>query len=139
MYACEPVCWRSPRGRVVPSAQREEGQPLIVVRGIAATQYGYRGPFMDQRLSRAGTAEQHESFDLGVAVISNKRGPEVYELILAARAVVMPSGGLLCHAAIIARELGRPCIVGAALPPPAELAETSIIDFHPDLNLVVFE
>ncbi|MBS3060228.1 MAG: hypothetical protein J4432_01820 [DPANN group archaeon] len=33
-------------------------------------------------------------------------------LLYKARAVVTETGGMLCHAAIVARELGKPCVVG---------------------------
>ncbi len=40
--------------------------------------------------------------------------PAYTPLIFKARAVVTDYGGIACHAAIIARELGIPCIVGTS-------------------------
>ena len=38
--------------------------------------------------------------------------PEWFPLILKARAIVSAEGGMLSHTAIIAREIGLPCVVG---------------------------
>ncbi|MDR7528655.1 MAG: PEP/pyruvate-binding domain-containing protein [Armatimonadota bacterium] len=38
--------------------------------------------------------------------------PDLYAGYLAADAIVARTGGLTCHAAVAARELGRPCVVG---------------------------
>ena len=38
--------------------------------------------------------------------------PEFIPLIRKAAAIVTDAGGILCHAAIVAREMKKPCIVG---------------------------
>ena len=35
--------------------------------------------------------------------------------VLGASAIITDEGGLTCHAAIISRELGKPCIVGTKI------------------------
>ncbi len=50
-----------------------------------------------------------ESGDILVSVATN---PELVPAIKKAAAIVTDIGGITCHAAIISRELGIPCVVG---------------------------
>ncbi|MBA7635707.1 Phosphoenolpyruvate synthase [subsurface metagenome] len=45
-------------------------------------------------------------------LITDETDSTILPLILKAKAIVTDTGGLLCHAAIISRELKIPCIVG---------------------------
>ena len=47
-------------------------------------------------------------------LITYETNPAHLDLILSAKAVVTEFGGLLSHAAIVCRELGKPCVVGAS-------------------------
>lgn len=53
-----------------------------------------------------------QAFDEGDILVTGMTRPEFLPLIEKAAAIVTESGGILCHAAIIARELKKPCIVG---------------------------
>ena len=48
----------------------------------------------------------------GDVVVSAMTTPEMVEAIEKSAAIVTDEGGALCHAAIISRELGIPCVVG---------------------------
>ena len=57
-------------------------------------------------------AEQaHAMRDNDILVTSMTR-PEFLPLMKKAAAIVTDEGGISCHAAIVARELGKPCIIG---------------------------
>ncbi len=45
-------------------------------------------------------------------LVCKMTSPDYIPLIVQARAIITDQGGILCHAAIVARELKKPCIVG---------------------------
>ena len=49
----------------------------------------------------------------GNVLISLETNPQLIPAMLKASAIVTEIGGILSHAAIVARELGIPCVVGA--------------------------
>lgn len=53
-----------------------------------------------------------DDFEDGEILITEITPPEWISLMRRAKAVVTDSGGLTCHASIVCRELGIPCIVG---------------------------
>lgn len=52
------------------------------------------------------------SFEAGEILVCQMTTPDFVPLMKRAAAIVTDYGGLLSHAAIVARELGKPCIVG---------------------------
>lgn len=52
------------------------------------------------------------NFKKGDVLVTGMTRPEYLHLILKASAIVTDAGGILCHAAISARELKKPCIIG---------------------------
>ncbi|WP_392533636.1 phosphoenolpyruvate synthase [Nostoc sp. C117] len=53
-----------------------------------------------------------EQFQLGEVLVTNRTDPDWEPIVKKASAIVTNSGGRTCHAAIIAREMGIPAIVG---------------------------
>ena len=51
----------------------------------------------------------------GDILISCATSPELMSAISKASAIVTDMGGVTCHAAIVARELGIPCIIGTGI------------------------
>jgi len=51
-------------------------------------------------------------FNEGDILVTGMTRPEYTPLVKKASAIVTDAGGVLCHAAIIARELKKPCVVG---------------------------
>jgi len=51
-------------------------------------------------------------FESGDILVTSMTRPEFIPLMKMAKAVVTDEGGITCHAAIISRELGLPCIIG---------------------------
>lgn len=52
------------------------------------------------------------AFPDGAVLVSEMTTPDLVPLMQKAVAIVTDNGGILSHAAIVARELGKPCIVG---------------------------
>lgn len=53
-----------------------------------------------------------KQFNQGDILISPMTRPDFLPLMNKASAIITDAGGLLCHAAIVAREIGKPCIIG---------------------------
>lgn len=51
--------------------------------------------------------------DYGDIMVANTTYPALVPAMKKAAAIVTETGGITCHAAIVARELRKPCIVGA--------------------------
>ena len=51
-------------------------------------------------------------FKSGQILVSNFTTPEYVPAIRRAAAIVTDDGGITCHAAVVAREFGKPCVVG---------------------------
>jgi len=58
------------------------------------------------------SAEQIQQFKAGMVLVTEMTDPDWVPIMKIASAIVTDSGGRTCHAAIISRELGIPCIVG---------------------------
>lgn len=58
-------------------------------------------------------SDQFSIFEKGDILITNQTTPDFVPLMKKAAAVVAEQGGITSHAAIVSRELGVPCIVGA--------------------------
>jgi pyruvate,water dikinase len=58
------------------------------------------------------SAEQIKQFKPGAVLVTEMTDPDWVPIMKVASAIVTDQGGRTCHAAIISRELGIPCIVG---------------------------
>jgi pyruvate,water dikinase len=56
-----------------------------------------------------------KSFHKGQILVAGMTRPDYVSYMEKAAAFVTDGGGILCHAAIIAREMGKPCIVGTQI------------------------
>lgn len=59
--------------------------------------------------------DEIKKFKKGDILVASMTTPEYIPLIKKASAIVTDEGGLLCHAAIVARELKKPCIIGTKI------------------------
>ncbi|SFQ03253.1 pyruvate, water dikinase [Amycolatopsis arida] len=66
----------------------------------------------------------------GTVLLTERTDPDWVPLMAEAAALVTAAGGMLCHAAIVARELGVPCVTGVGAAALARLAagETVSVD-----------
>lgn len=88
-----------------PAAAAQPGKALV--RGLAAAPGTASGPV--RVLSSPAQVAELQDGDVLVAAMTN---PDWLPALSRAAAVVTDSGGITCHAAIVARELGVPCVVG---------------------------
>ncbi|HWG90602.1 MAG TPA: PEP-utilizing enzyme, partial [Candidatus Thermoplasmatota archaeon] len=58
------------------------------------------------------TVEASERFRRGEVLVSDMTSPELLAACAKAAAIVTDRGGVLCHAAIVSREFGIPCVLG---------------------------
>jgi phosphoenolpyruvate synthase/pyruvate phosphate dikinase len=74
-------------------------------------QIGHRG-FARGRVRIIKSAENFNSFKRGEILVSGMTRPEYVPLMHKAKAIITDEGGITCHAAIVSRELNKPCIIG---------------------------
>jgi pyruvate,water dikinase len=86
----------------------DSGQHDVLVRGHSAAPGSASGPV--RVLLRPEDGNRLADGEVLVAPMTN---PDWLPTIRRAAALVTESGGMTCHAAIVARELGVPCVVGA--------------------------
>lgn len=55
---------------------------------------------------------QFDTFNEGEILVTGMTRPEFLPLMKKAAGIVTNEGGITCHAAIVSRELGKPCIIG---------------------------
>ena len=80
----------------------------VLARGLSAAPGVADGPV---RILR-NPAEGHDLID-GEVLVAPMTNPDWLPTLRRASAIVTDNGGMTCHAAIVARELGVPCVVGA--------------------------
>jgi pyruvate,water dikinase len=86
---------------------RIERPGRVLVQGRAVgTQIG-AGP-----VARLDTAAQLREFQPGSVLVTGMTDPDWEPILKNAAAIVTDRGGRTCHAAIVSRELGIPCVVG---------------------------
>ena len=89
------------------SAPSSTGEDAPLVRGFGAspgTAFGVA------RLLRG--AEEMERLKAGEVLVTTMTTPDMVPAMSRAAAIVTDEGGMTCHAAIVSRELGVPCVVG---------------------------
>jgi pyruvate,water dikinase len=81
----------------------------VVIKGIAAGKRGYGSGIAKVVTSPEGAAKKIKKGDILVTDMTN---PDYVPFMKLAGAIVTNKGGVTCHAAIVSREMGIPCIVG---------------------------
>lgn len=94
------------KGEEKPVAEKEELKMLV--RGLPASPGLASGEV--RKINDISEIEKVQKGDILVTVMTN---PDMVPAMRRASAVVTDEGGRTCHAAIVSRELGIPCIVGA--------------------------
>ena len=90
-----------------PSAPAAGAEGDILVSGLGAAPGAASGSVrVIRELSDAGGLED------GEILVTHMTAPDWVPLMRRAAAIVTDSGGMTCHAAIVSRELGIPCVVG---------------------------
>jgi pyruvate,water dikinase len=85
----------------------EEIQKITALKGTVASKGKARGT-----VSLCLTLDDIESFKEGDILVTSMTRPEFMPAMKKAAAFVTDEGGITCHAAIVSRELKKPCIIG---------------------------
>lgn len=109
---------------VLPGPMREMARGLLTLRDLGITPPGDRPPLQGDGIGdrpvtgracvAVDPAEALARFEPGDIVVTGGTAPAWNTVLALAGGVVTEEGGPLSHAAVIARELGLPAIVGAA-------------------------
>ncbi|MBM3204524.1 hypothetical protein FJZ48_00900 [Candidatus Uhrbacteria bacterium] len=75
----------------------------------------YRGEPIQARVQIVLTKDDIRNFETGRILVTTMTTPEFVSIMNKASAIVTNEGGVLCHAAIVARELKKPCIIGTKI------------------------
>jgi len=81
----------------------------VVVKGIAA---GKRGFGVGVAKVVSNPEEAAKAMQKGDILVTDMTNPDYVPFMKLAGAIVTDKGGVTCHAAIVSRELGIPCVVG---------------------------
>ena len=84
-------------------------QGEVLVRGLGAAPGAASG-----RVRVVRELSQADGLDNNDILVTHMTAPDWVPLMRKAAAIVTDSGGMTCHAAIVSRELGIPCVVGTA-------------------------
>jgi pyruvate,water dikinase len=79
----------------------------VLVRGLGAAPGSASG-----RVRMVGSLDDAGRLQEGEVLVTHMTAPDWVPLMRRASAIVTDSGGMTCHAAIVSRELGIPCVVG---------------------------
>lgn len=93
---------------VVGAMEAVKGAPSLTGMGIGADSYTGTARVVHDAVEALATMEP------GDIVVAPYTAPTYNAVLSMAGAIVTEQGGLLCHAAVIARELGIPAVIGAA-------------------------
>ena len=92
---------------IVPGPATDGGAAAPLLRGLGAAPGSASGPVrVIKALADAGRLSD------GDVLVTHMTSPDWVPLMRRAAAIVTDSGGMTCHAAIVSRELGVPCVVG---------------------------
>jgi pyruvate, water dikinase len=84
------------------------------------------------------TPEDLEAFNVGDILLAKMTSPDWGQLFQKAAAVATEQGGMLCHAAIVAREEGIPGVVGLG-PDLGRITNGTVVTVDGDEATVEFE
>ncbi|QIZ38665.1 phosphoenolpyruvate synthase [Saccharopolyspora sp. ASAGF58] len=106
-WAIADNTWWLVQSRPVTTLQRRAKPGAILVSGLGASFGTASGSVRVIQSPAEGGALQ-----AGEVLVAPMTAPDWLPAIRKAAALVTDSGGMTCHAAIVARELGLPCVVG---------------------------
>jgi pyruvate,water dikinase len=88
-------------------SEPSEGSAQVLLRGLGAGPGRAGGP-----VTVLGSLADAARFADGSVLVTRMTAPDWVPLMRRAAAITTDSGGMTCHAAIVSRELGVPCVVG---------------------------
>lgn len=86
------------------------------IKGISANPGKVKGKVIILTESLIGVSSKElEKMSKGNILVTNMTSPDMMIACKKAGAIVTNDGGMLCHAAIVSRELGIPCVIGTKI------------------------
>lgn len=129
----ESVMWRTSKGvdRIIKMLEPELREEVTRLKGISAFPGKIRG------IVRAVDSFNYSEakFNKGDVLVSINSSSLYIHLIKKASALVADEGGMGCHAAIIAREFKKPCIIGTKIATRV-LREGDMVEVDANLGIV---
>jgi pyruvate,water dikinase len=95
------------QARPITTPLAQAGEGTVLARGLPAAPGTASGP---ARL--VASSAEGARMEAGDVLVAHMTAPDWVPLLRRASAIVTDSGGMTCHAAIVARELGIPAVVG---------------------------
>jgi pyruvate, water dikinase len=89
------------------SSATDEEAGKIIIKGETASRGVYAG-----KVKIIKDASELEKIEKGDIMVTKMTTPDMVPAMQKAGAIVTDEGGMTCHAAIVSREMGIPCIVG---------------------------
>jgi pyruvate,water dikinase len=99
--------WMLQSRPITTMAGAEHAPEEVLVRGLGAAPGSAGG-----RVRVLGDPHDTAALRAGEVLVAHMTTPDWVPLMRKAAAIVTDSGGMTCHAAIVTRELGIPCVVG---------------------------
>src|SRR5207302_6821664 len=90
-----------------PPAESGGALPAPVLTGVAASP-----GFGSGQVRLVFNIEQALALERGEVLVTPMTNPDMVVAMRSSTAIVTDVGGMICHAAIVSRELGLPCVVG---------------------------
>jgi len=90
--------------------KQEDGEELKEIRGMCAS--------VGKALGKVHICKTHadiKAFKKGEILVTGMTRPEFVPAMNRAAAIVTDEGGITCHAAVISRELAKPCVIGTKI------------------------
>jgi len=108
LQARPETVWSQKKGPTEQKATTVTTERKILVKGLPASPGIAAG-----RVHLIPSVEHVSDFQAGEILVTEMTAPDWVPAMKKAKAIVADSGGMTCHAAIVSRELGIPCIVGS--------------------------
>ena len=108
LQARPETVWSLKKGPIDQKGPTIVAQRKILIKGLPASPGVAAG-----KVHLIPTVDRVSEFQPGEVLVTEMTAPDWVPAMKKARAIVTNSGGMTCHAAIVSRELGIPCIVGS--------------------------
>lgn len=109
---------------------KQDGVKLTKIDGVIASAGRYIGPVKILKSS-----SEINRVVKGDIIVTAMTSPEYVPAMRLAGAVITDEGGIMCHAAIVSRELGIPCVIGTKIATKL-LKEGEIVEVNANHNSV---
>jgi phosphohistidine swiveling domain-containing protein len=88
---------------------------IKLVKNTFSGSVGFSGPMIRGRVKVVLNSNEMVDFKEGMILVTPMTAPEYLPIMKKAAAIITNEGGITCHAAIVARELRKPCIIGTKI------------------------